>query len=210
MDDLQFDKADYSGSSGIGPCANCSKPIENTYWQANGQNVCGDCAELLRNANLKATRAGLLKGAAYGLGAAICCSFVYAAIIIITDYDLALIAIAVGWLIGKATRIGTQGVGGRAVQVIAVIATYISISGTLYFHLVYSMAKEGKPLSGVLTHMLFFALSMGRPFFELSEGFGGIIGIAILFFGLQQAWQQTRAFEVAVAGPYNASTVQQS
>jgi len=34
-------------------------------------------------------------------------------------------------------------------------------------------------------------LSLGKPFYELSEGLGGILGIAILFFGLQQAWQQT-------------------
>jgi len=29
------------------------------------------------------------------------------------------------------------------------------------------------------------------PVFELSSGFSGLIGIAILLFGLQRAWQMT-------------------
>lgn len=204
MEDIQFDKADYGGS-GMGNCANCNKPIGETYWHANGLNVCGDCAELLKNSNQPIPSRALLKGAAYALGAAICCSFVYAAIVIATNYDLALIAIAVGWLVGRATRIGTAGFGGRKVQIIAVAATYISICGTLYFQALYSLRSEGKGDVGIFGHLIMAVLSMGKPFLELGDGFGGIIGLAILFFGLQQAWNMTKAFPVEVAGPYPAT-----
>lgn len=205
MDDIQFEKAEYSGPSPVGNCANCGKPIENTYWHANGMNVCADCADLLSKTQQSPSKRLLTKGALYALGAAICCSFVYAAIVIITNYDLALIAIAVGWLVGRATRIGTGGIGGRAVQIIAVVATYISISGTLYFQAVWGLSKEGKTIESIFGHLFMFVISMGKPYFELQEGFSGLIGLLILFFGLQQAWQMTRSAPITLEGPYNVT-----
>jgi hypothetical protein len=209
MDDLQFEKADYSGPSSIGPCVNCRKAIETEYWHANGQTICPDCARLFAAAQ-EAPPQGLLgKALLYAAGAAIGCSIAYAAILIITKYDLALIAIAVGWLIGKATRIATNGVGGRLSQYIAVAATYISISGTMFFQILYVAAEQGKSITP-FGYAYLFLVSMGKPFFDIQDGFQGIIGLAILFFGLQQAWQQTKAIQVSLAGPYTTDTVQQN
>jgi hypothetical protein len=202
MDDLQFDKAEYSGPSGIGNCVMCARPIHDTYWHANGQNICGDCATTLQQAKQAPERSLITKGALYALGAAIGCAIAYAAILIITNYELALISIAVGWLVGKAARIGTGGLGGRPVQIVAVIATYMAISGSLFFQILYSFFKDGKVVSGPASYLMLFFISMGKPFFELQEGFGGLLGLAILFFGLQQAWQQTRAIQITLAGPY--------
>jgi len=210
MDDLQFDKAEYSGPSGIGLCANCSKPIEGQYWHANGQNVCGDCANILRHVQQTPAQSIVLKGALYAFGAAIACAIGYAAILIITKYELALISIAVGWLVGKAARIGAGGRGGRPVQIVAVIATYMAISGSLFFQILYAYFSEGKMVANLFNYVWLFILSMGKPFFELQEGFSGLLGVAILFFGLQQAWQQTRGVSIELAGPYTPGTVQQT
>jgi hypothetical protein len=210
MDDLQFDRAEYSGPAKVGPCANCGKAIEDEYWHANGQTVCPDCARLMAEIQQAPPNALLTKAALYATGAAIGCSIAYAAILIITKYDLALIAIAVGWLIGKATRIATAGVGGRVAQYIAVAATYISISGTLFFQILYVASQSGKSIPTLFGYVYLFIVSMGKPFFDIQEGFQGIIGLVILFFGLQQAWQQTRAIQVAIAGPYSASAAQPS
>ena len=38
---------------------------------------------------------------------------------------------------------------------------------------------------------------------ELSEGLGGILGIAILGFGLMQAWKQTGNAQVQLSGPFS-------
>ena len=104
----------------------------------------------------------------------------------------------------------TGGLGGRPVQIVAVIATYIAISGSLFVQIIYSFFKEGKMVSGLLGYAYLFVISMGKPFFELREGFGGILGIAILFFGLQQAWQQTRGINVAIAGPYSTELAKET
>lgn len=210
MDDLQFDKADYSGPTGIGPCANCGKPIGETYWHANGQNVCDACADMFKRVQQAPAQSVVVKGAIYAFGAALGCAIAYAAILIITKYELALISIAVGWLVGKAARIGTGGRGGRPVQIVAVIATYMAISGSLFFQILYAYFQEGKMVAGLWSYFVLFFLSMGKPFYELQEGLGGLLGLAILFFGLQQAWQQTHGVNIDIAGPYRSETVQQS
>ncbi len=210
MDDLQFDKAEFSNPSGIGPCVMCSTKIGSQYWHANGQVVCPNCATTLGTAQQAPARSLLLKGTLYAVISAIGCSIAYAAILIITNYELALISIAVGWLVGKAARVGTGGLGGRPVQIVAVIATYIAISGSLFFQIIYSFFKEGKVVNGILGYVYLFVISLGKPFFELQEGFGGLLGIAILFFGLQQAWQQTHGIQVAIAGPYSTELAKQT
>ena len=209
MDDLQFEKAEFNDHKALGNCVMCTKVLADQYWHANGQNICPNCAANIEFTQQAPARAVLAKGALYAAGAAIGCAIAYAAILIITKYELALISIAVGWLVGKAVRQGTGGQGGRAVQYIAVAATYIAISGSLFFQIAYSLFQEGKTasLSGYFTLAI---VSLGKPFFELSEGFQGILGVAILFFGLHQAWQQTRGIEITLAGPYPVQTVEQT
>jgi hypothetical protein len=203
MDDLQFDKAVFSNKAGIGPCVNCGARILSTYWHANGQPVCQNCATKLQNAQKAPSHSLLLRGAVYAFGAAIACSIAYASILIVTNYELALISIAVGWLIGKAARQGTGGLGGRPVQIVAVAATYIAISSSLFFQVLYTLFKEDREASHWTGYPLLLLYSFGRPFLELREGLGAILGIAILFFGLQQAWQQTGNATVTLAGPYS-------
>jgi hypothetical protein len=131
------------------------------------------------------------RGALFAAGAAVLCSFAYAAIIIISNYELALISIAVGWLVGTAARRGAGNQGSRPLQYVAVACTYAAIAGSLFFQVIYAYFQEGKVVASWSGYLQLGVLSLGKPFYELSEGLGGILGIAILFFGLQQAWQQT-------------------
>jgi hypothetical protein len=50
--------------------------------------------------------------------------------------------------------------------------------------------------------IFFLMLGLASPFLELSGGFGGIIGLVILFVGLQIAWSTTTGSSVDVRGPY--------
>lgn len=208
MDDLQFEKADYGGTAT--PCAMCNRGIEGQYWQANGHPVCQACASQLSATQNTPGRNRLIQGAIFALGAAAAASIAYAAILIVTGYDLALVSIAVGWLVGKAARQGTGGIGGRPVQIVAVVATYIAICGSLFFQILYSFFKEGNVVTSLAGYVSLFLFALGKPVLEMREGFGGILGLLILFFGLMQAWQQTGAARLDLSGPYPAGTVQQN
>jgi hypothetical protein len=49
-------------------------------------------------------------------------------------------------------------------------------------------------------------IGLASPFLELSDGFGGIIGLFILFLGIRAAWSLTSGVDTApdISGPYPA------
>lgn len=210
MDDLQFEKAEYSNPAGVGPCAVCGARILSSYSLANERAVCPNCAGNLEKAQKEPGGALLMRGALYAFGAAAACAVGYAVILIITGYELALISIAVGWLIGKAARKGTAGLGGMPVQIVAVVATYVAISGSLFVQVIYALLREGREASSWTGYPLLLLYSFGKPFLEMKEGLGGIFGLLILFFGLQQAWRQTGNTKVTLRGPYSTEVAKQA
>lgn len=199
---MQFEKAEYQPGAGK-TCALCQSPIALQYYHLSGQDICPDCASKVEVAQMRPTRALLVRGILYALGAAAACSLVYTTILIISNYELAIAAIAVGWLIGQAARRGTNGLGGRPVQYVAAAATYLAICFSLFFQLTYAGLKEGKffTLTGFVGASI---VSLLRPFLELaSSGVSGVLSILILFFGMQQAWKLTGNLEgLALMGPY--------
>lgn len=208
MDELQFEKADYSGQPHT-PCSSCGASLTGEYWQANGHPVCAPCATQLRTLTTAPTRQQMLQGALYALGAGVVAAIGYAIIVVVTGYDLALLSIGVGWLIGKAALRGAGEKGSRPLQYIALAAAYLAICGTFYAQILYGLAKQGRAINGIANYLMLYVLSLGKPYFELKEGLGGLIGLAILFFGLQQAWQQTRGATLEITGPHAMAAVQQ-
>jgi hypothetical protein len=152
----------------------------------------------------------------------------------VTGLQLAIASIAVGFLVGRAVRIGS-GSGGRRLQILAVALTYLSIT-TSYLPLVIKDMREqahtkseaiagknpqqtspapdvqsaevttttGTPSLGavLLAIVVMIGFALISPFLSLAGGVGGIIGIAIIYFGLMQAWKQTAGSPHVLAGPY--------
>ena len=55
---------------------------------------------------------------------------IYYAVLAITGYEIGLVAIVVGFLVGAAVRIGSGGGGGRVYQLLAATLTYVAIVST--------------------------------------------------------------------------------
>lgn len=68
-------------------------------------------------------------------------------------------------------------------------------------------ASERKPKIGFAKAVGTLAmLGLASPFLELQEGFNGVIGLVILFVGMQFAWKMTAGKrEINVEGPYELS-----
>jgi hypothetical protein len=66
-------------------------------------------------------------------------------------------------------------------------------------------ATSGQPQKsfGFAIAALLFA-GLASPFLELQEGFSGIIGLVILFVGIQIAWKMTAAPPLEILGPFQA------
>ncbi len=145
---LQFDRVeiDEAGMPTAGPpgaptpepevaavpdCTRCRQPIAEAYYEIDGQVMCDRCraaevewrtggSRLGRVA--RATVLGLLAGA---VGAAI-----YYAVLALTGYEVGLISIAVGFLVGIAVNFGAHRRGGWFYQLLAVGITYCAIVST--------------------------------------------------------------------------------
>ncbi len=156
--DLQFDRAQFDGTGQRTPCAMCKQPLASAYFEVNGLTMCATCCQALRahlDAGTPASRA--FRAAVAGFGAAVAGTILYYGILAISGYQLGLIAIVVGFMVGKAVRWGSYGRGGWKYQAMAMALTYLSIVGSYVPFIVQGISNQAKkaaaaaPTSGQTT-----------------------------------------------------------
>ena len=131
--ELDFERADYGtadmpASTGPLTCSICEGPISDMYFTRDGSFVCARCEGPALAAGPPGSSFTRLLGAmAAGTLAAIIASALWMTVTKLTGYEIGLIAIAVGWIVGVAIQLGNRGVGGLPYQLIAVFLTYTAI-----------------------------------------------------------------------------------
>lgn len=212
--ELQFRKAEPVGAAPTGPrCAVCKTPIENTYFHAAGRTVCPQCAQRIQAGQQAPPAASLAKAFLFGGGAALAGCIIYSTVGIVLHAEVGLISILVGYMVGKAIRHASNGLGGRPQQILAVVLTYLAIS---FSYLVMAIAAAmqaghaaGPPtaaggISAGFALLGLLLLALGGPFFSLANGASGILTLLIVFFGLSRAWRLTGRADILVTGPYES------
>jgi hypothetical protein len=122
----QFNTAEYSSAGGV--CKSCKRPITGDYYRINGMLACESCANQVRQQAPQDTHRAFVRGITFGIGGAILGFILFAGFVIITGISLGYISLAVGFLIGKAMKMGSHGIGGRRYQIAAAALTYIAVS----------------------------------------------------------------------------------
>jgi hypothetical protein len=218
--DLQFERAEYAGGSGGPACSNCKQPAVPQYHQFNGKVYCGTCRSLIEQSIGKLEQSGSMGRAfLFGLGAAAAGSVIYYAVSKLTGYQLGLIAVLVGFLVGKAIRFGSGNIGGRRYQFLAVLLTYLSICSSAVPAITKGLYQaedrfdqdEAKAKAESRPPQRRFVRS-GTPAFYISAlvlallapvlGGFGILGTVIIAFGLWEAWKFNRRLELKFTGPF--------
>lgn len=227
---LRFDEP--AGGTGAPSCGQCQTPIGDAYYEVNGHVVCPACKAALEQSPAGSGASRLARATAFGLGGAVLGAGVYYAILAVTGYEIGLVAIAVGWLVGRGVQKGSDGRGGWAYQSLAVGLTYLAIVSTYVpFILKAVTADETQPIaaasapatgadSGSATPALnaasssegasstgelavgFVALLVLAVASPFLAGFENVIGILIIGFALYQAWQMNRRVPMTFTGPY--------
>jgi hypothetical protein len=151
-EELQFDRiasdASADAHTSAGPavvCAICSAPIQTHYYHVNGRPTCARCRDTA--AEQATTPRGwgpLVRAGAFGIGAAIAGASIYYAVIAITDFEIGIVAILIGYLVGHAVRKGAGGRGGRRFQVLAAVLTYWAV-GLAYTPLAFKQVSGEEP-----------------------------------------------------------------
>jgi hypothetical protein len=231
---LQFDTAvPQVTPSAIGAmqgvaCAMCQRAIADEYFDVNGQSVCDSCrAQLAQMAETPLGWGLFAKAAIFGLGAAIAGAILYYAVIAITDFEIGIVAIAIGYMVGWAVRKGTGGRGGRRFQVLALVLTYWAV-GLAYTPITFKQLAEedttqqaqgqeanasapaltpaespAEPVNIPVVVAFLLGLSLALPVLVVFGSLpGGLISGAIIAFGMQQAWRMTGVPALLISGPY--------
>jgi hypothetical protein len=217
--DLQFRQAEPVNDTRK-RCVACKTPIVSTYFHAQGQVVCPSCAERIKAGQQAPPAFSLARAALYGAGAALLGCIIYAAVAILLNLEIGIIAIVVGILVGKAVRKGSNGLGGRPQQILAVLLTYFSITTSYVPVYIYQISKNPKavqqqrteqtqvparPMNPGVAIVTALLLVAAAPFLNLSSGIGALISLFIIFIGLRQAWALTGRREILIMGPYEAA-----
>jgi hypothetical protein len=135
-DDMQFTTAEPAAvrdATGVASgtsraCAGCRRPIDSTYFALADQVICPACREQF-DAPAKGNRfTRLAKATLFGLGAGLVGALIWFAIRKLTQLEIGLVAILVGYMVGKAVRIGSNHRGGVGYQILAVVLTYSCIA----------------------------------------------------------------------------------
>ncbi|OLB20790.1 MAG: hypothetical protein AUH16_04135 [Acidobacteria bacterium 13_2_20CM_57_7] len=124
----QFGTAEYAPKSGTDVCKSCNQGISGQYFRVNGALACQRCVDQLKNQIPWDTHAVFVRGLAFGLGGAILGLILYSGFSIITGIEIGYVSLAVGWIIAKAIKMGSRGIGGRRYQVAAATLTYAAVS----------------------------------------------------------------------------------
>lgn len=112
-------------------CARCGKALVGSYHMMNAEMICGGCrAHMQRMMNDGSGFGRVGRAFVFGLGAAIVGGGIWYAIQESTGWQIGLIAVLVGWMIGKAVNRGSNGKGGWKYQAMAIVLTYFAVAAT--------------------------------------------------------------------------------
>ncbi|HLW77362.1 MAG TPA: hypothetical protein VKS01_10260 [Bryobacteraceae bacterium] len=211
---LQFRRAQHSVDPNAKICIACKNPIAGQYFHANGNVVCAGCTQRIESKQQAPPHASLLKAAIYGGGAALAGCAIYT-IVGILGVEIGIVAILVGWMVGKAIRHASSGLGGRPQQILAVVLTYFAITFSYVAIWIYDAAKIQRTNSAasrvvapvtspIKATLLIVGVAAAAPFIALFAGRSpaALISLFIIFIGLRQAWVLTRRTEIIITGPY--------
>jgi hypothetical protein len=124
----QFGTAEYAQKPGTDVCKSCNQALAGQYFRVNGSLACARCVDQLNSQIPKDTHSVFVRGLIFGFGGALLGLILYSGFTIITGIEIGYVSLAVGWLIAKAIKMGSRGIGGRRYQIAAVALTYAAVS----------------------------------------------------------------------------------
>jgi hypothetical protein len=197
---LQFETAELPDSESARPCGACKQPLRDSYFDVNGTVMCPSCKEqVLAQLQGGSGFARVLKAGLFGVGAAIAGAAVYGAITTASGYNIGLISIAVGWLVGTAVAKGSEHRGGPGYQVLAFVFTYLAIGASMIPEVVKAADADA---SGVAKVIMSVVVTFIGPVLQATES--PLSGL-IYAFGLWEAIKLTKRRVISVSGPYQVA-----
>jgi hypothetical protein len=147
-DTIQFDRVETTASPGgvAGQpgviCGSCRQTVRTRYFSIRATPLCEPCKAAFEASQDAARSWGTFgRAVLLGAGAAVAGAVLYYAVIAITKFEIGLVAIAIGYMVGYAVRRGSHGWGGLRYQVLALALTYYAV-GLAYLPFAIQGARD--------------------------------------------------------------------
>jgi hypothetical protein len=147
---LQFDRAVTESGAAAPPtpvvvCKGCSITIKTQYYDVNGHALCGTCrAAAAAAAETPTGVLPFLKAATFGAGASVVGAAIYYAVLA-RGFEIGIVAILIGYMVGYSVRRGVEGRGGVRFQVLAAVLTYLAVALAYSPLAIQEAMREKKP-----------------------------------------------------------------
>ena len=151
MTDETLSFHDDQAETGPVTCSRCETALSE-YWSVDGAVCCERCKDELvaELTSPDGATARFGKAFAFGLAGMIAGALVWYAVAKFADLQLGLIAILLGWLVGKGIHYGSEKRGGIGYQVMAVVITYLGIGAASVPFVFEGMDQEVAALADTL------------------------------------------------------------
>ena len=181
-------------------CDVCHQPLREAYWEANGKAACLACHDRIEASRVGGSPAArFLTASAYGTAAMLAGAAAWWAVAKYAGLEAALVAIFIGWLVGRAVRAGSQARGGLPYQIMAMAQTYLAIVLAYVALSLPEVSEAARERAGILLLPTLVVLSFLAPF---GGGLGTLLSVIIIGVGLMQAWRQNRPTVIRWTGPH--------
>jgi hypothetical protein len=130
---LGFERAEYAPGEApaVPSCGFCSQRIASVYFQIDDAVACPRCRTTIVQKREAGSGFGrLVRAGLYGSLAGAAGAVLWYGVRTLTGYEVGLIGLAVGLMVGAAVRAGSGGRGGWRYQGLAMALTYVSIVST--------------------------------------------------------------------------------
>ena len=181
--------------------------ISGEYYYINGQMVCPSCAVQARTGQSSDSQIAYACALFFGVGGAILGSILCAGFALTTQMTASFFALAVGWIVGKSMKYGSNGLGGGRYQFTALVLTHFAVSFAaipVNLYAAYSQSDAATNWVALLPQIALWGIA--SPFLDLNDLGSDPLNLAVRFasllFGFVLAWKITQPRPLSVAGPY--------
>jgi hypothetical protein len=204
---INFDRAEYVEVSELN-CKLCREPLRYEYYDMSGGTICRQCRDkIVEGRDVGGGFQRFLRAAAFGLVAAAIGAVLYALIVKLTGLEIGLVAVLLGFMVGKSVSTGSYHTGGWRYQALAMFLTYAAIC-VGYMPAILRGAGGRYTLALIVVA---FLISLSVPFGVLIYGgMSGILGPIIIGIGLYEAWKLNKPGLSSIGGPYPISPPRES
>ncbi len=203
---IQFDRADYVEVSSLN-CKLWRKPLEYQYYDLAGATICTDCRDKVeqgRSAGAGGHR--FLRAFGFGLAAAAVGAVIYALIVRITGIEFGLMAVVLGYMVGRSVSVGSYHRGGRSYQALAMALTYAAICVGYVPAILHAWGKGYSVLFVIIAFVFALALQIIGL---LTHPASVLLSIFITGIGLYEAWKLNKGGVRELSGPFPIAPAKQ-